>query len=46
MNNELGGKVIKEFVGSRTKTDSYLKESGDEDKKRKSHKKVCPKKKT
>ena len=34
MKDELDGKVIKEFVGSRTKTDSYLKESGDEDKKK------------
>ena len=46
MKNELGGQIMKEFVGLRAKTYSYLKDNNDEDKKRKRHKKVCHKKKT
>ena len=33
MKDELGGQIMKEFVGLRTKTQSYLKENNDEDKK-------------
>ena len=32
MKDELGGQIIKEFVGLRVKTYSYLKEKDDEDK--------------
>ena len=32
MKDELGGQIIKEFVGLRAKTYSYLKENDDEDK--------------
>ena len=35
---------MKEFVGLRAKSHSYLKDNNDEDKKK--HKKVCHKKKT
>ena len=41
MKGELGGKIMKEFVGSRAKTYSYLKYDNDEDKKSKRHEKVC-----
>ena len=34
MKDELGGQIMKEFVGLRAKTQSYLKENNDEDKKR------------
>ena len=34
MKDELGGQIMKEFVGLRAKTYSYLKESNDEDGKR------------
>ena len=33
MKNELGGQIMKEFVGLRAKTYSYLKDNNDEDKK-------------
>ena len=35
MKDELDGQIMKEFVGFRAKTYSYLKESDDEDKKAK-----------
>ena len=34
MKNELGGQIMKEFVGLRAKTYSYLKDNNDEDKKK------------
>ena len=34
--DELGGQIMKKFVGLRAKTHSYLKENNDEDKKAKS----------
>ena len=37
---------MKEFVGLRAKTYSYLKDNNDEDKKAKDTKKVCHEKKT
>ena len=40
MKDELGGQIIKEFVGLRAKTYSYLKDNNDEDKKAKG-KKTC-----
>ena len=39
MKDELGGQIIKQFVGLRAKTYSYLKDNNDEDKKAKSTKK-------
>ena len=39
MKDELGGKIMKRFVGLRVKTYSYLKEHNDEDKKAKGTKK-------
>ena len=39
MKDELGGKIMKRFVGLRVKTYSYLKELNDEDKKAKGTKK-------
>ena len=43
--DKLGGEIMKGFVGLRAKAYSYLKDINNEDKKRKSHKKVCQKKK-
>ena len=45
MKNELGRQIMKEFVGLRAKTYSYLKDNNYEDKKAKGTKK-CHKKKT
>ena len=46
MKDELRGKIMKEFVGLKSKTYSYLTDNSNEDKKIKRHKKVCHKKKT
>ena len=46
MKDELGGQIMKEFVGLRAKTCSHLKEKNDKNKKSKGTKKVCHKKKT
>ena len=46
LQGELGGQIMKELVGLRAKTYNYLKDNNDEDKKTKSTKKVCHKKKT
>ena len=46
MKEELGGQIMKEFVGLRAKTCSHLKEKNDKNKKSKGTKKVCHKKKT
>ena len=35
MKDKLGGEIMKEFVGLRAKTYSYLKDNNDEDKKAK-----------
>ena len=43
MKDELGGQIMKEFVGFSTKTYNYLKDNSDEDKKAKDTKK-CVKK--
>ena len=40
MNDNLGGKIMKEFVGLRVKTYSYLIDDNSEDKKNKRHKSV------
>ena len=45
MKNELGGQVMKEFVGLRVKTYSYLKESNHKDKNAKGTKKCAIKRK-
>ena len=44
MKNELGRKVMTEFVALREKTYSYLTDDGSEDKKNKRHWKLCDKK--
>ena len=46
MKDELGGQPMKEFVRLRPKTNSYLKDSDDDYKKTKRHKKMCHKKET
>ena len=46
MKDELGGKIVTKFVRLRAKTYSHLIDGGSEDKKAKSTKKVCHKKKT
>ena len=45
MRGKLGGQIMKEFVGLRAKTYSYLKENNDEDKKAKGTKKYVIKRK-
>ena len=45
MKDELGGQIVKEFVGLKAKTYSYLKENNNEDKKAKSTKKCVIKRK-
>ena len=45
MKDELGGQIMKKFVGLRAKTYSYLKDNKDEDKKSKSTKKCVIKRK-
>ena len=44
MKNELGGKFMTEYAALRTKTYSYLKDDGKNDKKRKKNKEVCHRK--
>ena len=46
MKDELGEKIMTEFVASRPKIYSYLTDDNDENKKVKDTKKVCRKKKT
>ena len=46
MKDELGRQIMKNFVGLRAKTYSFIKDNNDEDKKAKGTKKVCHKKKT
>ena len=45
MEDKLGGQIMKEFVGLRAKTYSYLKDNNDEDKKAKGTKKCVIKRK-
>ena len=45
MKNELGGQIMKDFVGLRTKTYSCLKDNNDEDIKAKGTKKCVLKRK-
>ena len=45
MKDELGGQIMKEFVGLRAKKYSYLKDNNDEDKKAKGTKKCVKKRK-
>ena len=40
MKDELGGQTMKEFVGLKAKTYSYLKDNKNEDKKQKAQKSV------
>ena len=40
MKDELGGRIIKQFVGLRAKSCSYLKDDGSEDKKARGKKNV------
>ena len=40
MKDELGGRIMKEFVGLRAKRYGYLKDNNDEDKKAKPQKSV------
>ena len=43
MKNGLGRKIMHKFIGLKAKTCSYLIDDGSEDKKGKSHQKVCHK---
>ena len=45
MRDDLGRQIMKEFVGLRVKTHSYLKDNNDEDKKRKRIKRCVIKRK-
>ena len=45
MNGELGGQILKEFIGLRAKTYSYLKDNNDEERKAKGTKKCVIKRK-
>ena len=45
MKDELGGQIMKEFVGLRAKAYSYLKDNNDKDKKAKGTKKCDMKRK-
>ena len=45
MKDKLGGKIMKEFVGLRVTTYSYLKDNNDEDKKSKGTKNCAIKRK-
>ena len=45
MQDKLGRKIMNKFVGLRAKTNSYLMDDGNENKKAKRHE-VCHKKKT
>ena len=44
MKDELGGRIMKEFIGLRPKCYSYLTDDGNIDKKSKRNKKMCDKK--
>ena len=46
MKDELGRQIVKEFLGLRAKTYSYLLDYGSKDKKAKDTKQVCHTKKT
>ena len=41
MKDELGGKILREFVALKSKTCSYLTDNNDKKLKRKSYKEVC-----